>query len=608
MSTTTNFNRAEAISTKSNIFRGDAKTPVLPCDSTLHLGFFFDGFGRSLKEDLPADRLSNVARLFMAYPDAELSETSESLVQSKRFYISGLATEFDPTLGGADAASGSGLDGAKSKAKDSIMKSPEDTISKSHLDAAKDVLTGKKWWESLLNNLKIGNIITSAIKAAAPATLDIFGFTRDNPITTTFFKTGVDTRLEATFNAMENTLTKANEQNTAPVKKISVSIFGFDYGATLARAFSHKILEECDPATTVFKGANLEIIFVGLFDAVDRSAEDSIILEYLVPFVNKVDDGECLPGPVKSALHLIAVHECQDARRSRLIGTGLSTPRWEERLIPGTSSDVGGGLPKSDVPHSRELHLASLHQMYNAAYRAGVPFFSMEILPEKAVLVSKYFQLNDHINGISAIEASKRYMSKAGNQKPTAEAFLAHRRLYIQRLRGLWELYRGQHTAYDDEEERLQRPILGKEGSIARALGMSGESDAQAAKRNQALKQTQQSKAALRADLGWLEDVDREAWRLQTSFPSAPIKALLDEWYSPVPKSLSFDLEDMLEFYVNDQYMIQQIPQSSATPIPKYFRVREFDMPSLNKTKGMSPDYLEQTTRKPSAPPTQPST
>jgi hypothetical protein len=600
MSTPAGLNRAQSISANSNTCESDAKNSALPCDSALRIGFFFDGFGRNLKNDLAEDRLSNVARLFMAYPDTDLSASSEPFSQNRRFYISGLASDFDATLGGGELTTGSGMDGATSRAKDSIIKSPGDTISKSPLDAVKDVITGKKWWESFVNNFKVGNAITSTLKAAAPAALDISSITRDNPITATFFKTGVDTRLEAAVKALETALAKAKEKSKVPLKKMSVSIFGFDYGASLARAFAHKILEECDPASTIFKGVNLEITFVGLFDAVDRSGEDSIILEYLIPFVNKVDDGECLPGPVKSALHLVAAHECQDSRRSRLIGTGPSTPRWEERLVPGTSYDVGGGLAKSDAPHSRELHLASLHEMYNAAYRAGVPFYAMDVLQDKAVLVSKYFQLNDHLNGVSAIGASKNYMSKAGNKKISAEAFLAHRRLYIQRLRALWELYRGQHRAYDDEEERLQRPILGKQGSIARAFGMSSESEAQAAKRDQALKQTQQGKAALRAELSWLEDVDREAWRLKTSFPSAPVKALLDEWFAPVPKGLSFDVEDLLEFYVNDQYMIQQIPKGTGAPIPKYFRVREFDMPSLNKTKGMAPDYLEQMMRKPS--------
>lgn len=599
MSGTNNLDRAQSISTKATACEAGQKKSVLPCETTLHLSFFFDGFGRNLISDLKENCLSNVARLFIAHPD-DKKKKNETAEVVRRFYISGLATEFDSTLGGGAELSGAGLDGALSKAMDSAIKSPEDTAKNSPLDAVKDVLTGKKWWEALLNNLKVGNIITGAIKAAAPAAFDIFAITRDNEITATYLKTGVDTRLEAAFKVVEDTLESTKAKTGVPVKRVAISVFGFDFGASLSRAFIHKLFEECDPGTTTLKGVKLEVIFAGLFDSVDRSGESSIVLEYLVPFVNTVDDGECLAGPVKSALHLVAAHECQDSRRSRLIGTGTSTPKWEERLVPGTSYDVGGGLKKREVPHSTELQLVSLHEMYQAAYRAGVPFLSLNELHEADADAAEYFVLNDHINGTSAIGASKNYMSNAGNKKVSAESFLAHRRLYIQRLRGLWELYRGQHKAYDDEEERLQRPILGKQGSIARAFGMSSESEAQAAKRDQALKQTQQGKAALRAELSWLEDVDREAWRLKTSFPSAPVKALLDEWFAPVPKGLSFDVEDLLEFYVNDQYMIQQIPKGTGAPIPKYFRVREFDMPSLNKTKGMAPDYLEQMMRKPS--------
>lgn len=601
MSGNPNLNRAQSISTKACVGNDGRKKTVLPCESTLHISLFFDGFGRNSVNDVQEGNLSNVARLFFAHPDDTGQERTDSNVDRRRFYLSGLGTDFNASLGGGAATSGAGLDGALSKAKDSALKSPEGTLNNSPLDAAKDILTGKKWWESLLNNLKIGNVLTGAIKAAAPATLDLFGITRDNEYTATFFKTGVDTRLEAAFKVVEKTLADAKAKSGVPVKRITISVFGYDFGASLARAFIHKLFDECDPATTVFKGAQLEVNFAGLFDSVDRSGESSIVLEYLVPFVNTVDDGECLAGPVKSALHLVAAHECQESRRSRLIGTGPSTPRWEERLVPGTSYDVGGGLKKKDVSHSSELQLASLHEMFQAARSAGVPFPTLDELYENQPDIAEYFVLNDHINGTSAIGASKNYMGKAGNKKVSAESFLAHRRLYIQRLRGLWELYRGQHKAYDDEEERLQRPILGKQGSIARALGMSTESDAQAAKRDQALKQTQQGKAALRAELSWLEDVDREAWRLKTRFPSAPVKSLLDEWFAPAPKSLSFDVEDLLEYYVNDQYMIEQIPQSAGAPLPKYFLVREFDMPSLNKTKGMAPDYLEQTMRKPPA-------
>ncbi|WP_177433366.1 DUF2235 domain-containing protein [Pseudomonas sp. Sample_14] len=589
----TNLDRAQSISAKTCLNATERKS-VLPCEATLYIGFFFDGFGRNLVEDLKENRLTNVARLFLAYPGDTKNLEAQPDAHYRRFYISGLGKTFDESLGGSAQLSNTGLDGALNRAKDSAIKTPEDTIKNSPLDAIKDVVTGKKWWESAYSNLKPGSLLSSLAKAVAPATLDVFSVTRDNEITATFFKTGVDTRLEAAFSVLEDVLTKIKGKSGAPVKKISVSVYGFDYGATLARAFAHKLFEECDPATTIFKGAKLEVSFVGLFDSVDRSGENSIIMEYLIPFVNVVDDGECLPGPVKSALHLVAAHECQDARRSRLIGTGPLTPRWEERLVPGTSYDVGGGLGKQDVPHSTELHLACLHEMYEAAIRAGVPFPTLDEIKRTDTSVAKLFTLNDHINGISAIGASANYMNKAGNKKLSTEGFLAHRRLYIQRLRSLWELYRGQHKAYDDEEERLQRPMLNKDGPIARALGISSESEVEAAKRERAIKQTQKNKAALRAELSWLEDIDREAQRLRVSFPSASVKALLDEWFVTSPKGLSPDVEDLLEYYINDQFMIQQIPIGTGAPIPKYFRIREFDIPSLNKTKGMAPDYMDQ--------------
>lgn len=109
--------------------------------------------------------------------------------------------------------------------------------------------------------------------------------------------------------------------------------------------------------------------------------------------------------------------------------------------------------------------------MYRAAYRAGVPFPEFEKLPDIAVKVSQLFELNDHVNGVSAIESSKRYMAKVGHNQVSAESFLAHRCMYIRRLRGLWQLYSGQYRAYSDEEDRLERPIFGETGSLKKCWG-----------------------------------------------------------------------------------------------------------------------------------------
>lgn len=596
MSEPKNLCDAQAISSRLSSSTGLKKSSTLPCEATLHVGFFFDGVSRNLEDDLKEERVTNIGRLFLAYPHEENSAPSDPASQHHKFYISGLATSFDATLGTNSTTSAANLNGAISKIKDDVSKLPKDNSTEAVVDVGKDVLAGKNWWDNFTNNLKPRNLISAIATTAAKASVEGISPVRDHEIVFSLLKTGVDTRLEAASNRFEKLVEDVKKSNSISIKKISVSVFGFDYGATLARAFAHKLFEACDPGTTVYKGAKLEVVFAGLFDAVDRSMEASVVRDFLLPISNSVDDGECLPGPVKSALHLVAAHECRGDRRARLIGTGSLTPRWEERLVPGTSSDVGGGLAKKSASHSRELHMVALHEMYRAAYSAGVPFPSMAKLQEKDRYVASFFEFHDHINGTGAIEASKRYTSLAGNKKVSADAFLAHRRLYIQRLRGLWELYSGQHRAYSEQEDRLKRPLLGDSGTLKRLLGMGSETEVQASKRDAALEQTRKSKDLLRSELGWLEDVDREAKRLSIGLATNAEKALLDEWFVKESKSLSFDIEDLLEFYVNDKFMVSQISQSPSST--KYFLVREFDIPDLNKTKGMAPDFMEQMMRK----------
>ncbi|WP_081232260.1 phospholipase effector Tle1 domain-containing protein [Pseudomonas chlororaphis] len=587
-----NLDHAQAICSSASAGVQNKKNSVLPCSATLHIGFFFDGFGHNLEHDIQNDQTTNISRLFMVHPDVDLSDAADPFALHRRFYISGIGTDFDTKLGGGTELSLTGLQGALNKAKDNVADVPKGSATDAAVDAGKDILTGKNWWENLLNNLKPGNIVSTIVKAVAPAAIEIFPAIRDNEIAADLFKTGVDTRLEAASQAFEDAITKAEAQSKAPIKRVAVSVFGFDFGATLARAFAHKLFEDCDPGTTRFKGKNLEIVFAGLFDAVDRSSESSIIGDFISPLTSKVDDGECLPGPVKAALHLVAAHECRSTRRSRLIGTGSLTPRWEERLVPGTSYDVGGGLKKADVPYSLELHKATLQDMYRAAYRAGVPFPEFEKLPDIGVKISQLFELNDHVNGISAIESSKRYMAKVGHNQVSAESFLTHRCMYIRRLRSLWQLYNGQYRAYSDEEDRLERPIFGENGSLKKMLGLGGESEAQAKKRDYALKQVRTHKTALRNELGWLEAVDAEARRIRSGLSTEAEKALLNEWFNPNPPALNPDVEDLLELYLNDSYMIGQMPKEPM--YLKYFLVRGLDRPDLTKTKGMAPDYLQQ--------------
>ncbi|MNZ41360.1 hypothetical protein D3C78_589080 [compost metagenome] len=590
-----NLDRAQAISARASSEACGNKTAVLPCGAALYIGFFFDGFGRNLEQDLREDRLSNVGRLFMAHPDDDLAASASPFERRKRFYISGLGADFDPSLGSGAAVIGSGLKGAVSKAQDNLSELPESTATDAGVEASKDILTGKNWWERLLNNLKPGKLLGGAITAAGTASVESVAVVRDHPRTAELFKTGVDTRMEAAWERFQRRVEEISASSEVPLKRIAVSVYGFDFGATLARAFCHKLFDECEPGSNRYQGVELDIVFVGLFDAVDRSMASSIVLDYLLPLVNRVEDGECLPSQVKAALHLVAAHECRGIRRARLIGTGPLTPRWEERLVPGISEDVGGGLRREDAPHSRELHLAGLHEMYRAAYRAGVPFPQMETLQQQDKFVASFFTLSDHINGISALDASTRYLARAGAGTPSAEHFLAHRRLYIRWLRLLWELYRGQSQAFAEKEARLERPLLGSQSRLARLMGQGTESMAQAEHRDRALRQVRADQAALLNGLGWLEAVQREAEILRIGGNSPDVQALLDEWFVTDAPGPGFDIENLLEFFLNDRHMISQIPPAHTHH--KYFIVRGFDNPDRSKTRGVAPDPLAQVTK-----------
>ena len=62
------------------------------CSRIWHLGFFFDGIHRNIEQDAPEHRLSNIARLFRAFPDERENIPS---ITYNAFYISGLGTPFN---------------------------------------------------------------------------------------------------------------------------------------------------------------------------------------------------------------------------------------------------------------------------------------------------------------------------------------------------------------------------------------------------------------------------------------------------------------------------------------------------------------------------------
>lgn len=56
------------------------------CARTWQVGFFFDGIHRNIEQDASENRLSNIARLFRAFPSVQQDTPHENY---SKFYISG---------------------------------------------------------------------------------------------------------------------------------------------------------------------------------------------------------------------------------------------------------------------------------------------------------------------------------------------------------------------------------------------------------------------------------------------------------------------------------------------------------------------------------------
>ena len=158
--------------------------------------------------------------------------------------------------------------------------------------------------------------------AVIDATLEVLAPVRDSRFAAELLKTGGDTRIQGAIDFLNEVIRKVESQHgQPPLKHIELTVYGHDYGATLARAFLHELLSrEPQPSgdTYSYQGIKLTILFAGLFDGVDRSHVDFPYLP--LPLRTVLDDGGPLPDRVKQALHLVAGEEDELAeRRQRLM-------------------------------------------------------------------------------------------------------------------------------------------------------------------------------------------------------------------------------------------------------------------------------------------------
>lgn len=508
----------------------------------IHIAFFFDGVGRNAAQDAPQGRLSNIARLFRAYP----TQDDDTLTKNCRsFYIPGIGTPFDETAaekiqGFIDNTLGAFGDEMKSKpgdiGKDAFQSSVNGV-------SGKDILTQTK--DKLLTPKGVyGELKSSAVSSLKKAGIEATPLLRDSEFIAYTELTGADTRLNSAKMRFVQSFEDALKNGTVPVASISVSVFGFDLGGALAREFLDILLgdicENNDDSGPTYRNIPVKIAFAGLFDCSrDSPLSSDNGLNYaaaavawlpgpLAKVVGAVGSGfgrhylehmSPLPEIVSHSLHLVAAHE---RRRWKCVyRTGRNTDEHQEILMPGCSEDIGGGLKPGEQKPSAELSRVSLRKMYETARQADVPFPELEKLYEKDVLVWSYFSMNDRVNDKPVKEWAENYQMKVGMEKLSYNAMNRH-------LDGYFEWLGKQFYEYKSELRRLEKQesdILTSAGSL-QGLGYTREAKQSRADILGAI-------SLLKKHWGWLSEVSIAADVLLTQQYHLPPQIYRDNLIVP---------------------------------------------------------------------------
>ncbi|MGQ4880046.1 DUF2235 domain-containing protein [Billgrantia sp. LNSP4103-1] len=503
-----------------NARSGDSAARIqgVNCRKKLDIGFFFDGIGRNLQQDQMQNRTSNVGKMFLAHYRSEDDELGNAY---RKHYYSGLGTPFEASLSESLAGAAHRIPSEGEATRDGQLRS-------SVTEAAKDAASGNqnsRWWEVFGNSLKkeitkpwnwVKQARNSAVRTGAEAISPI----RDSSLAANLLMSGSYTRQSAAIHHFRKSVSEVQQASQLPLTQIRVSVFGFDFGAAMAKAFVRELLDdvcECYGDTHSYSGAEVKVVFVGLLDCVDRTHTEMGPLDWLHPLTPVLDDGGALHPACQRALHLVAAHERRFYRRCRPLG-GQST-NWREELCPGISEDIGGGLVSAEQKHSAELSRAALHRLYRQATRAGVPLPTLEELGEKDAVTAQLFELNDQIEGYSLMAMASHYQRQTSSHRsPSAENFRFHTLIYLAWLAQRYRDYREALALLENREEALPSRYYNHTlGAVTASLTESREQwereEAERADIDAGL-------ADLKTTWGWLEQVDSEARDIRNRFSS----------------------------------------------------------------------------------------
>ncbi len=157
------------------------------------------------------------------------------------------------------------------------------------------------------------------------------------------------------------------------IQYISLSVFGFSRGATAARTFVRRLIEQrCERTDKglVWRAKDgskvpLQLTFMGLFDTVASVGVPGWHMSWGAKLA--------IPSEVQRCVHCVSAHEVRQAFPLDSVRVDRSYPsNCEEVVYPGVHSDVGGGYAPDEQGRSNLLSRIPLRHMYVEALRAGV--------------------------------------------------------------------------------------------------------------------------------------------------------------------------------------------------------------------------------------------
>lgn len=343
--------------------------PFQDCRDVVHIAVFFDGTGNNRAKDAPLNRWSNVARLF----DASINEPQRAIY---RIYVSGVGTPFNGTADGWLASAGVWA---------------EDTLGGGGFGAGGDrrmdfgnVSVNDRLRQVLIANAKkLGGEVEAYAKESA----------------------------DKSFSEVNRALGKHRL-----IKKINVSVFGFSRGAALARAFTNRMVADCEHAgdELTYHGYPIRFNFLGLFDTVASFGLPATNAR--TPFTERELR---VPSTVHRCVHYVAGHEVRFAFPVDLIRlNGKLGGDWVEKTYPGVHSDVGGGYEPTAQSIDNNYGRIPMRDMMEEAIATAVRMNSYRWIDENQPQVfAERFECHE-----STREAYQRYMTVFGSASGSIES------------------------------------------------------------------------------------------------------------------------------------------------------------------------------------------